>query len=55
MALARFSGWWRERHLGVRLRHRLLANADLDKFWVFVRSIPRVPRSYVRPGIPDDR
>lgn len=54
MALARVSGRWRERHLGVWLRHRLLANADLDKFWVFVRPIPRIPRPYVRPGIPND-
>ena len=54
MALASVPGWWRERHLGVRLRHRLLANADLDELRVFVRPVPRVPRSYVRPGIPDD-
>jgi len=54
MALARIPGWRRDRHLGVRLWHRLLDNADLDQFWLFLRSVPRVPRSHVRPGIPDD-
>ena len=54
MALARVPGWRRERYLGVRLWDRLLADADFDQFWIFVRSVPRVPRSYVCPGIPDD-
>ena len=55
MALARIFGWGRERHLGVRLRDRLLADADLDQFWIFVRPVPWVPRSHVCPSIPDDR
>ena len=55
MALARVSGWWRERYLGVRLRHRVLVNADLDQFWIFVRSVPWVPRPYVPSSVPDDR
>ena len=55
MALARVPGWWRERHLGVRLWDRLLVDTDLDQFRIFIRSVPRIPRTYVGPGIPDDR
>ena len=54
MALARFPSWRGERHLGVWLRHSLLADPDLDQFRIFIRSVPRVPRAHVRSGIPND-